>query len=148
MTGLTLRKANADDCDTVFEWRNHPQVRTYFFDPRELSYAEHKTWFFESLDREDRILLVAHRNGKAVGVIRFDLKGPEGRTAEIDIYVDPKKAGQGLGKQMMGQAEAWLRRNTSIQTLFARVKEENLASVKMFKGCKFATDFIQFRKDL
>jgi len=145
---FTLRTAKAEDCETVFKWRNHPNVRKHFFDPRELSYSKHKTWFLQSLDREDRILLIAHENGNSIGVVRFDLKGQEGLTAEIDIYLDPRKTGRGLGKKMLGQAEAWLRQNSAAQAIVARVKEENFASVKMFKSCGFISQYIQFRKDL
>lgn len=145
---LTLLKAKAEYCETVFKWRNNPDVRRRFFDPRELSYAEHKTWFFESLVKEDRILLIAQESGNPVGVIRFDLMGPEMRTAEIDIYVDPDKKGHGLGKKMLRHVEEWLRQNTDIRTMVAKVKDENMASVRMFKSCNFNTDYIQLSKDL
>ena len=145
---LTIRKAKPEDCDTVFKWRNHPKVRRYFFNPRELKYSEHKKWFFESLNKEDRILLIALERRTPVGVIRFDLKSPEDQTAEVDIYVDPEKTGQGLGKIMLWQAEEWLRQNTDTHVLIAKVKEKNLSSIRMFKSCKFYTDYIQFRKEL
>jgi UDP-2,4-diacetamido-2,4,6-trideoxy-beta-L-altropyranose hydrolase len=146
---ITLRKAGLEDCERIYQWRNHPKVRKYFIDPREIDYRDHREWFEASLKRDDRILLMAYKNGKPVGVIRFDIvKEPHPDTFEIDIYVVPEIQGRGIGKEILRAGEDWLRENTSIRGLIAKVKEENVASVKMFIGCGFEHDYILFRKDI
>lgn len=143
---ITLRKAEPKDCARIYEWRNHPKVRLFFFDSREISYAEHERWLRETLERSDRFLLVAQRMGEAVGVIRFDLKEGDPSAAEVDIYVAPGFQGQGMGKEILLKGAKWIEENTEIERLTARVKEENAASVKMFRGCGFRSRFIEFEK--
>jgi UDP-4-amino-4,6-dideoxy-N-acetyl-beta-L-altrosamine N-acetyltransferase len=145
---ITLKEATEDDCHTLFQWRNHPKVREYFFDDRLISYHEHKKWFHNSLQRDDRLIFVAHLDGKPVGVIRFDMVKPEMRVAEIDIYVAPQRQGQGLGKKILAEGEDWVRERTRVRSLVARVIEENQASVKMFKSCGFISKYVFLEKEI
>ena len=145
---VTLKKAGQEDCQTIFQWRNHPKVREHFFDVREITYSEHSKWFEESLQRNDRIILIAYDGPHAVGVIRFDVVKTEPKEAEIDIYVAPELLGQGFGKKILAEAENWNKKNLQVKSLIARVKEENQASVKMFKWSGFKSIYIQLRKNL
>ena len=143
---ITFRKAREEDCKDIFQWRNHPKVRKYFFDSREITYSEHKKWFEKSLKRDDRIILLAYDDSQAVGVIRFDFLKSEPLKAEIDIYVDPEFQKQGLGKEILIEGENWLKKNTQIKTLLSKVKEDNQASVKIFRYCGFKPKYIFFEK--
>ena len=144
---ITLEKARLEDCRTIFQWRNHPAVRKHFFDSRELSYSEHKEWFENSLERKDRIILIAYKDVKKVGVIRFDFLS-DSNTAEIDIYVAPEMHGNGFGKKILAKGEDWVRENTSIKTLVAKVKPGNEISMKMFKGRGFGAKHVLLKKDV
>jgi RimJ/RimL family protein N-acetyltransferase len=145
---MNLRRAGKEDCDLIFSWRNHPDVRRHFFEPKEIPYAEHKQWFEDSLKKPGRTLLLAWQEDRPVGVIRFDF--PEGRSekAEIDIYVAPGCHGLGIGKQILAQGEEWVRQNTGVSTLVAKIKQENLASIAMFESCGFQCSFVEYRKNL
>jgi len=145
---VNLRKAGIQDCETIFTWRNHPKVREYFFDNRALTYDEHRDWFKTSLEMRDRIILIASEGNRPVGVIRFDFGtlGPD--TAEIDIYVSPEDQSRGLGKTILMEGTAWIKKNTGIKRLFARVKWDNKASIRMFKGCGFKESYIAFLKEV
>ena len=146
---ITLRRAGLEDCERIYEWRNHPKVRQYFFDRREIGFDEHREWLAGSVQRDDRILLIAQEDGEPVGVIRFDaVEESRPGTLEIDIYVAPEAQGRGLGKEILWAGENWLRENTPCKRLFAKVMEGNVASSKMFKSCGFETEYILFRKDL
>ena len=145
---ITLKKARKKDCRFIFQLRNHPKVREHFFDDREIDYSEHKKWFENNLQRDDRIILLAYNKSKAIGVIRFDLVKADLQVAEIDIYVAPELQGQGLGKNILLEGENWVRKNTQFKELIARVKDENQASVKMFTRCGFSINYILFRKNL
>jgi len=96
----------------------------------------------------DRIILIASEGNRPVGVIRFDFGtlGPD--TAEIDIYVSPEDQGRGLGKTILMEGTAWIKKNTGIKRLFARVKSDNKASIRMFKGCGFKESYIAFLKEV
>ena len=143
---LTLKPATMEDCRLVFEWRNHIEVRRHFFDEREIPYAEHEAWFRASLARDDRIILIAHDKDRPVGVIRFDTLKDEPDTAEIDIYVSPHRQGKGLGTRILAEGEEWIRTHKGVRSLVARVKADNPASLRMFRGRGFESKHIFFRK--
>jgi UDP-2,4-diacetamido-2,4,6-trideoxy-beta-L-altropyranose hydrolase len=145
---IDLRRAGKEDCDLIFSWRNHPDVRRHFFEPKEIPYAEHKQWFEDSLKKPDRMILLAWQAGQPVGVIRFDFLEGRSEKAEIDIYVAPGCHGRGIGKEILAQGEAWVRENTGVSILLAKVKKENRASIAMFESCGFQSSFVEYRKNL
>jgi RimJ/RimL family protein N-acetyltransferase len=145
---LDLRAATMDDCDMIYKWRNDSRVRKFFFDPRELSHAEHRDWLTKSLQRDDRFLLIASDRSGAVGIIRFDEKSEQPGTAEIDVFVDPERHGQGLGTEILRAGEHWIQKNTRIRHFTAKVLADNLASIRIFTRCGFEKGYICFEKDL
>lgn len=145
---IDLRRARKEDCDIIFSWRNHPDIRRHFFEPREIPYAEHKAWFEASLEREDRILLVGWQSDQPVGVIRFDFLDGGWEKAEIDIYVAPKWHGRGLGACMLNEGVRWVTQRTKAMTLVAKVKEENVASVATFRKSGFELKYLLFEKEI
>ena len=145
---IDLRKAQKEDCDLIFSWRNHPDVRRHFFEPKEIPYAEHKAWFEASLEREDRILLVGWQSDQPVGVIRFDFPDGLGKRAEIDIYIAAPYQGRGLGVGLLNEGIRWVREHTRVVTLAAKVKEENEASLKIFRKSGFEMKYLAFEKEI
>jgi len=143
---ITLRRAELRDCRTIFNWRNHPEVRRHFFDPRRLSYEEHEKWFKSSLEKKDRFIFLAYRGDHAVGVLRFDILDEMPGTAEVDIYVAPDYQGRGLGKSILHEGERWVKKSGNIQKLVAKVKDENEASLRMFRACGFSVKYVLFEK--
>lgn len=69
---IKLRGAEAGDCDDFFRWRNHPEIRKYFFNSAELDYDEHKEWLVERLQGNDTKIYLAIEFGEKIGVIRFE----------------------------------------------------------------------------
>ena len=136
---LRLRRAQQVDCDPVFNWRNHPDVRRNVLDPSPILYERHKKWFNDSLDRTDRILLIAEQDGSAVGVLRFDFNGV---TAEVSIYLVPDKMGMGLGEAVLRAGEDWMRQeNLVVDLLVARILKTNPASKALFERVGFREQY-------
>lgn len=145
---IEFRRAGREDCELLFRWRNDPRTRKHSLNPEALVEAEHRKWFASTLENERRILLLACAEGKVVGVLRFDLLDEPVRTAEVSIYVDPERHGQGLGKEILKGVEVWLEKNTEIDRLHAKVVQDNRPSVEIFKGCGFRQKYIFFEKEL
>lgn len=144
---IRLRPAEKMDCRLIFGWRNHPRVRRFFFDPGEIPFKDHEHWFYDSLTRPDRVILIAQDGDIAFGVIRFDMDA-RGKSAEVDIYLDPHKQGQGLGTRLLEAGEQWVAENTNVGALRARVMAGNEASARMFEKCGFQPEFIHLVKAL
>jgi RimJ/RimL family protein N-acetyltransferase len=145
---IEFRRAGWEDCELLFRWRNDPRTRKHSFNPEAIAEAEHHKWFAASVQDDRRILLLACADSKVVGVLRFDLLDEPLRTAEVSIYVDPERHGQGLGKEILKGVEAWLKENTEIERLHAKVMQDNRPSVEIFKGCGFRQKYILFEKEL
>ncbi|MBN1104390.1 MAG: GNAT family N-acetyltransferase [Deltaproteobacteria bacterium] len=145
---IEFRKAGWEDRGLLFRWRNDPLTRRYSLNPEPLVEAEHNQWFAASMENERRILLLACVDGTVVGVLRLDLVDESLRTAEVSIYVDPERHGQGLGKEVLQGAAIWVEKNTSIERLQAKVVQDNGPSVRIFKGCGFREKYVFFEKEV
>ena len=144
MKAITLRPATLADAEMVYEWRNAPETRKYFFDPRPLEKAAHIKWFESSLKMPDRCLLIAESENTPVGVLRFDISHSE---AEIDIYVCPGLTGNGLGTAILNAGTNWINKHKPhVNTLLAKVIPANIASARAFEKSGFNLDFQVYKK--
>lgn len=136
---VTLRRATAEDCWDVYEWRQHPDTRMHFFDPRPISRAAHAEWFGRVLVDPKCHLLVAHDGATRgpVGVLRLDERGAD---AEVDVYVVPGLAGKGWGSAMLSAAASWASSQLPVRRLIARVLPANVASRRAFINAGFGLD--------
>ena len=143
---MELRFATTDDCRMVFEWRNQEEVYRYSFSPEPVTWEEHRIWFAGSLQNPFCDLLIAEYDGVPCGVIRFDLTDDSSQ-AEVSVYLATNFQGRGLGMQLLKAAEVWLHANRCITRLLAKVREENIASRKMFQRSGFALEYVQMVKE-
>lgn len=138
---ISLRKATAEDCRRVFEWRNDPVTRAMFRNHDEVTWETHLRWFMARLTDANCLMLIA-MHGRAgtkpapCGVARFDAVG--GDLAEVSVNVSPAYRNQGLGTEILQQAtrEAlkrwrWVR---------ADILPANVASFKAFLNAGYRPD--------
>ena len=134
------------DAELVFTWRNAPETRQFFFDTRPLNKHEHIKWFEQSLTMPNRCILIAESDKNSMGVLRYDLTDT---TAEIDIYLQPGLAGQGLGTQILLAGTQWINTNYPlVNTLRARVIAENTPSKRAFEKAGFHTAIYIYEKKI
>jgi UDP-2,4-diacetamido-2,4,6-trideoxy-beta-L-altropyranose hydrolase len=134
---ITVRLATQDDCDTILGWRNHPATRRHFFNSQTIAEEEHRRWFASVLADPARYLLVAQdASGDALGVMRFDSDDSR-ETAVVDIYLVPRRHGEGWGKPMLCAGIDWLRTHTTVRNLLAEGLPQNISSWRMFESAGF-----------
>jgi ribosomal protein S18 acetylase RimI-like enzyme len=138
---LALRPATPDDARRVFDWRNEPAARAASRNTGELDWAAHKAWFPDAL--RTRRMLIAELEGEPVGMVRLD---PAGDGAVVSIALAPERRGQGLGRQLLDAALAG-----EDGPLLAEVREDNAASLRIFRDCGFVEvgrdgRFLQLRR--
>ena len=93
------------------------------------------SWFSRTLASERLELLIAMCGDEPVGCVRFDIDGEQ---AEVSIYLDPVRHGQGWGRLVLSQAMEWMHSEHPSVTLFsAEVLAENSASAKLFQRCGY-----------
>jgi UDP-2,4-diacetamido-2,4,6-trideoxy-beta-L-altropyranose hydrolase len=138
MTIIVLRKASDEDAEQIFSWRNDPKTREHFFDSKPVLWERHVQWLNETLQKEDKYLLIGEMNTQSIGVLRFDTLD---EVAEISIYLDPSLHNKGLGSRLLEVGCHWVRDHLpSIIKIQAKVLNENQKSIKAFKK----TGFVEF----
>ncbi len=138
LPSLRFRDATLADARMLYGWRNDPTVRRHFFDAREIDFDGHRAWMDSVLRAEDRLLLIAVDARGDFACVRFDLHGD---SAEISLYLDPARIGEGLGAAVVQDAVSVVReRVAGLSKVVARVMRDNTASRAVFERAGFATE--------
>lgn len=125
-----FRKAQKNDCEKIYQWRNHEWVREFALDSREISLEDHVEWFEKSLENPHRDILIAEGEIGPVGVLRFD---HEKDFSEVSVYLVPERIGEGWGLKVLNSGSAWISQHRpGIKSLKATIKPDNLRSIKVF----------------
>jgi RimJ/RimL family protein N-acetyltransferase len=132
---ITLRRAKFSDSDELLRWRNDNATRAYSTSTREVARADHEKWLRDTLEREDRALLIGcDRSGSPVGMVRFD-ESENGSV--VSINVAPERRGMGLGSALLKAALDWHDAHFSTSPVIAIVHRSNRPSLGMFRAQGF-----------
>jgi len=139
MTDFRLRPATLDDAALLFAWRTDPATVAASLGPPPTQ-AEHARWLQATLADPSRRLFVAEETldeGDAptpVGTGRIDVRPDE---AELSITVAPHCRGCGHGIRLLARLVSIATRGAPGRPLVARVRGDNVASIKLFLGSGF-----------
>lgn len=143
---LTLRRAQEADSDNLLAWRNADINRRYSGDGQLLAVQTHELWFARTLADPDRALLIAERDGQAVGVLRYDRLNDR---ALVSIYLVPGLHGTGFGAALLAAGRQWLRREwPDVRHLDAEIHPDNIASQTIFSNEGFQLAKLGYVMDL
>jgi spore coat polysaccharide biosynthesis predicted glycosyltransferase SpsG/RimJ/RimL family protein N-acetyltransferase len=129
---INIRPAGIEDCRDLWEWRNHPAVREWCFDQKEIKYEDHQEWFRKKIEEGTSDIYVAENtHGEKIGQVRFD-KAPD--ETVINVNLNPSFFSKGLGNRVIRQATGvFLDGNPEVKEVKAKIKMENIASKKAFE---------------
>ena len=145
-SGIAMRRANAEDSRKLFEWRNHPSVRSVSRNADPIIWETHQSWFAAALCSQDIVLLIGQIGETPIGVVRFDRR--EG-CAEVSIYLVPDANLSGQGRNLLLSAEQWLRINRpEIKCVRASVLGGNEPSRRLFSGAGYQIEATHYLKNL
>jgi UDP-2,4-diacetamido-2,4,6-trideoxy-beta-L-altropyranose hydrolase len=145
-----LRRALPEDTGTTYQWANDPVIRAHAFSQQPISPEAHESWFRKRLADPHCFYFLAIENDRAVGSIRFDLKGHE---AVISYLLDPDVHGKGYGTRLLQLGMDRILTNKSfelrnITEITGFVLPANIPSVKSFEKLNFerseAEDALKF----
>ena len=146
---IKIRPASNIDRDEIYAWRNDPVSRSMSFNNSIVLYEEHRNWFENSLINVNRKLYIGEVAGSKIGICRFDLNATDS-SVEVSINMNPTSRGCGFGKKFLASCvELYLKDNQ--HNLLAKIKPDNIASLKIFKSSGFKpissnADMITLRK--
>lgn len=136
MQDLRLRKVKINDKNDLFAWRNDPVARSMSFNTEPLGIKEHEDWFKKMLKSKKKVLYIGETSGhKKAGVISFNNIGQN--RYEINVNVAPDCRGIGLGTLMIKEGSYKLISENKAKEILARVKLENMPSIKAFSKAGF-----------
>lgn len=140
---LSLRSATLEDSKFLFEIRNDPTTRKYSFQQSVVVYPDHLQWLKNSLDNPNRFLFIGvDRQGERIGQVRFDIQGS---SAEISVSISPSFRGCGYGVEFVVLATIHIFLNhKKITKIVARIKNENVASFKIFEKAGYRLKNMQY----
>lgn len=145
-SGIEVRMANADDSAKLFEWRNHPSIRSVSRNTEPITWEEHQKWFSSVMDSKDRVLLIGQNDKASVGVVRFDKQDED---AEVSIYLVPDANNSGQGRNLLLSAEQWIKeKRPDIKCIRASILGSNKNSQRLFLGTDYQVDVTHYMKQL
>lgn len=118
---MRLRPLDMSDTAMVLRWSNDRATRHASFNHAPISFDEHREWMKRSVRRRDTF--IAEHAGTPVGMVR-----PK---PYISIVVAPEHRMKGHGTDIIKTIQCMH------DTLEGWVKDDNIASIAMFKGCGF-----------
>lgn len=131
---LSLRAGEEGDSQTLWLWRNDPQVRAMAKSAEPIAWAEHARWFARVLSSADSRLFLALAGGRPAAMVRFDRR--EGG-ALVSINVDPALRGRGIGKAALVAACERYEAEARPEALVAEIRLCNRASIRIFEAAGF-----------
>jgi UDP-2,4-diacetamido-2,4,6-trideoxy-beta-L-altropyranose hydrolase len=140
---INVREAVSADSPSLFEWRNHADVRGMSWNQAVIERSAHEAWLTGVLADPNRLLLVGDIDGAPIGVVRFDIAGAQ---AEVSIYRVPRTQ-PGLGTSLLLAAERWLReRRPDVTAVVAGVRAGNERSTRLFESAGYGRTAVHFEK--
>jgi len=134
MVTVSLRPADATDCDRVWYWRNDPETRAASFSSAPIPRDAHQRWFSDALLSRDRRLFVIVAQGMPAGTARLDIVA---RQATVSIHLAREWRGRGVAARALGVLAERAFGELEIDHLVASVKPDNHASLAAFSRAGF-----------
>lgn len=132
---LSLREAEASDCDLYFQWANDPEVRANSLNSSLITWEDHVSWFNRSLNAPNKFFFLVFLGKEPVGQVRFEIQ--ENKEALISYSIGGLYRGRGLGKIILERGMQALFTKTGIKRFRGYIKEDNIASQAVFEGLNF-----------
>jgi len=134
MVRVKLRKAESEDSQDIFDWRNDPVTVKYSISG-EVKLEDHHQWYKRKIeDKETLFLVMTDSSDKRFGMIRFDQK-PE--HSIININLSPSHRSLGLGKIGLHKALKYYFDKYSQKPIIATVHKDNIPSQSLFSKFGF-----------
>ena len=125
MAKVVLRPATMDDCEHVWQWRNDPENRPFFFNPDSIDYEQHVDWYSEAIKAADSpIFITLDEHENPVGYVRFNITEDQ---ADISVALDNIQKGKGYGAASIKRGSDLLLDSKVVTSVMAQVKNDNPA---------------------
>jgi len=147
---VRVRRVQPSDFTGLWRWRNHPDVRRWFFDSERIPLKEHLEWCHRTIHAKKTLWLVGlDSRSKMIGQIRFET--PSQGTSRVSVNLNPSCFGKGLGSQLItAGTRRFFEEFPRVKKVEAEVIAGNIASAKAFQNSsyRFARRTIRHGKEV
>jgi len=119
---------NLNEQKEVLSWRNHPEIRKWMYNKKEISLKEHLN-FIETLKKDKHRLYFKVDD---LGVINYKINN---KNAEIGLHKNPNK--KNVGKILMEKLINYGFNKLNLSKLILYVYEDNLKAINLYKKFGF-----------
>lgn len=127
---VSLRAAEKLDAELTYKWANCSEIRKFSFNKNEVSFEDHKNWFFSKIESSKVLYYIINYNQFNVGSIRLDIENGKGK---ISYLIDKEFHGKGLGCIALVELEKELKKELKVKEIYGDVFKENISSIKCFE---------------
>ena len=133
---VALRPVSPADCQTVYKWQIHPDIRRFAHRSAPPSRSEHESWFADRLANPEEQYFLVELEGVPAGVLRLEPYAGDDGDWLISILIAPMNQRKGVGRATLKLAhQLWPE-----STFVAEVLPENIASHKLFVSVGYKQD--------
>lgn len=134
---IRLTKSNELDCNLIFSLSNDPLVRANSFNQNKIEYEEHCKWFEKTVEDKNTLFFLVFSDESEkefVGQIRFKRENENSNECVISLSITEQFRGKHIAKEFLELGINKLQKDwKNIDTIIAEVKDENIASNKLFE---------------
>lgn len=124
---------------TVREARNHPEMRPTGGYETGLTTDEARELIRDRREREGTAVAIV-AEGEAAGYARAEVTDDRARVVELSVYVLPTHQGKGYGTDAVRTLARHAFRTLNAESLLARIRADNTASVRLFEAVGFVRE--------
>ena len=129
-----LNKFNKKYSNFIFDLRNKIYVRRNSFNKKIIKFKDHEEWLENYFKKKNVFYVITDKN-KFVGYIRLEL---DKKKYNVSWALEKKFHGKGIAKKFLKKAT-----NKKKIIYFAKIKKNNLASLKVAKSALFEVEKIK-----
>lgn len=138
INNYALQTLKSTDLDIIFKWRNSSRIRSVMFNPVEIEWEKHVSWFEKLIESEkiDLVKVLLYKS-KPIGLV--NLSDIEDKTCNWGFYIGDKDTPKRSGQVMCYLAMEYLFEKLELDLVVGEVLEFNLPSRKLHEKLFFKT---------
>ena len=133
---MFIRNVRDADCKLVYSLSNDPIVRMNSFNQNQIEYGNHFKWFSKILTDKNTLFFIVFSDEteeEFIGQIRFNRKSEDSLDCVISLSITEAFRGKHIASLFIELGIEELKKKwIGIKSIIAEVKDENIASNKLF----------------
>jgi pseudaminic acid biosynthesis N-acetyl transferase len=136
---------NKRQIDSVWEWRNHPDIRKYMYNSDIISYENHLRFLEALFEREDVAYWLVAKGEQVVGVTNLTSIDLKTSRAELGYYIIPDMLNSGIGLEFAYTNMLFAFSYIGCDSLFGGIDKRNINAIMLdsYLGCQLDSEDVE-----